>query len=146
MLVIEGDHGASARCKGKAWRNAVALEADAPAEAVCVLEHAVYTKRQRRRQWLIQVRAEPAIPVRASLQHRFTGALKAGVLGDAVDDAATAPATEHHSVWPLQRLDPLDVVQVAVVLHIVAYAVDVEIGRRTVPPNDDLIAIVLALV
>jgi len=54
-------------------------------------------------------------------------------------------AAEYHRVRPLERLDPIDVVQIAKVLNIVPHAVDEEVGRRAVAAHDDLIAVVFAL-
>src|SRR5262245_29141757 len=127
MLVIDSHHGSRTGDKRDAWRDPVALQPNTATEAVCILEYAIQTERQCRRQWLVHVRAEPAIAVGARLQHRLTGPLKAGMFGNAVDDPATATATEHHAVRSLERFDPLDVVEVTVVLHIVAHAVDIEV-------------------
>ena len=71
---------------------------------------------------------------------------EAGLLADAVDDAAAAAAAEDHRVRSLQRFDALEVVEVAVVLHVVAHAVDEEVGRGAVAADDHLVAVVLALV
>ena len=71
---------------------------------------------------------------------------KTGLLGHAVDDSAAAAAAEDHRVRALQRLDALEVVEVAVVLHVVAHAVQEEVGGRAVAADDDLVAVVLALV
>jgi hypothetical protein len=75
-----------------------------------------------------------------------TSALRSGRLEDAINHAATAAATKNHRVRSLQGLDPFEVVEIAVVLDIIPYAVDEKIGRRTVAPHDDLVAVVLTLV
>ena len=58
---------------------------------------------------------------------------------------ADAAATEDHGVGSLQRFDPLEVVEIAVVLDVVANAVHEEVGGRAVAPDDDLVTVVLAL-
>ena len=71
---------------------------------------------------------------------------EAGFLADAVDDAAGAAAPEDHRVRSLERLDPLEVIEVAVVLHVVAHTVDEEVRGRAVAADDHLVAVVLPLV
>ena len=71
---------------------------------------------------------------------------EAGLLGHAVHDPAAAATAERHGVRALQGLDALDVVEVAVVLHVVAHAVQEEVGGGAVAADDDLVAVVLALV
>ena len=82
----------------------------------------------------------------AALQEDLADGLKSRLLHHAIDDAARAAAAEDHRVGALERLDAIDVVEVAVVLHVVAHAVDEEVGGRAVAAHDDLIAVVLALV
>ena len=61
---------------------------------------------------------------------------KPATLLHAVDDAAGAAAAEDHGVGSLERFDAIQVVQVAVVLDVVAHAVDEEVGRRAVAADD----------
>ncbi len=68
-----------------------------------------------------------------------------GLARRAVDHAAHAAAPENHRVGPLDGLDPLDVVQVAEVLDVVADAVDEEVGGRAVAAQNRRVAIALAL-
>src|SRR5262249_16775554 len=63
-----------------------------------------------------------------------------------IDHAAAAAATEDHGIRPAQNFDALQVVEVAVILNVIAHSVEKEVGRRTGAANDDLIAVVLALV
>ena len=58
------------------------------------------------------------------------------LLGDAVDDAAAAATSEDQGVRPLQDLEALDIVEVAVVLGVVADAVDEEVGRGVLAADD----------
>src|SRR6185503_7013853 len=51
-----------------------------------------------------------------------------------------------HRVRTFERFDTLDVIEVAIVLHVVAHSIQEEISARAVTANDDLIAIVLTLV
>ena len=62
-----------------------------------------------------------------------------------VDDAAAAAAAEDQRVGALQDLDPLDVVEAAVVLHVVAHAIEEEVGGGVLAAQGDLVAIALAL-
>jgi hypothetical protein len=71
-------------------------------------------------------------------EHRF--------LDHTVDHAAAAAASEDERVRPFERLDTLEVVQVAVILHVVAHAVDVEVRRRSIAADDDVVAVVFPLV
>ena len=61
-------------------------------------------------------------------------------------DAAAAAAAEDHRVGALQRLHAFEVVEIAIILDVVAHAVDEEVGGRAVAADDDLVAVVLALV
>jgi len=81
---------------------------------------------------LIEIGGEALVAVRSALQRELVDRLEAGFLGDAIDHAASAATAEHHRVRPFQRFDAIDVVQVTVILHVVADAIDEEVGRRAV--------------
>ena len=74
----------------------------------------------------------------------LAAALKARPLEDPVDDSAAAAAAEDHRVGPLQNLDPVDIVEVAEILDVVADPVDEEIGRARIAAQHDLVAIAFA--
>ena len=94
----------------------------------------------------VEIAGDALVAVHAALQRELAERPEPGLLDHAVDDAAAAAAAEDHRVRSLQRFDAIEVVQVAVVLHVVAHAVDEEVGRRTVAADDHLVAVVLALV
>ena len=77
----------------------------------------------------------------AQLAHR----LPARGLGDAVDDAAGAAAPEGHRVRAAEDLEPLDIVEVAIGLDVVADAVDEEVAGGRDAAEDQGFAIALAL-
>ena len=66
-----------------------------------------------------------------------------GFLEHAVDHAAAA--AEGHRVGAFEHLDALSVVEVAVVARVVADAVDEEVGRRALAPDQDRVAVALGL-
>ena len=72
------------------------------------------------------------------------GAARVGRLADAVDDAAAAAPAEDQRVGALQHLDPLDVVEGAVILRVVAQAVEVEVGGGLLAADEDLVPVALA--
>ena len=72
------------------------------------------------------------------------GAAEARPLGHPVDDPAAAAAAEDHRVGAAQHLDPVDIVEVAEILDVVADAVDEEVGGGVVAAQRDLVAIALA--
>ena len=66
-------------------------------------------------------------------------------LGDTVDDAAAAAAAEHHGVGAHQDLQPLGVVEVAIILDVVAHAIDEEAAGRIVTAQGWLVAVAFPL-
>ena len=62
-----------------------------------------------------------------------------------IDDATAAATTEDHRVGALERLDALDVVEIAQVLRVVAHAVDEEVGGRALAADHRRVAMALAL-
>jgi hypothetical protein len=121
------------------------FQIDRLAEAVGVLVHSVETERNLAVERLVQVRREPLVAIGAAEQSDFAERREAGFLGDAVDHASAAAPPENHSVGALQRLDTLEVVEVAIILYVVANSVEEEIGGRAIAADDQLVAVVLAL-
>ena len=80
-----------------------------------------------------------------ALQRNFAHRLPVRLARHAVHDAACAAAAEDHRVRALQDLDAVEVVQVAVVLDVVAHAVEEEVAGRAVAAQDDRVAVALAL-
>ena len=145
-VLVANLHGGPVRGrKGQRRADAVSLEVDVVPEAVGVLIHAVQAKRDVRG-GPAEVGRESSVSVAAALKHDLADGLEDGVLGDAVDHAAAPAAPEDHRVGPFQRFNTIEVVEVAVVLHVVPDAVDEEICRRALAANNQLIAVVLALV
>ena len=70
---------------------------------------------------------------------------KIGRLGDAVDDAAATTAPEDHGVGTAQDFQPIQIVEIAEILDVVAHTIDEEIGGAVVAAQHDLIAIAFAL-
>ena len=67
------------------------------------------------------------------------------MFGDAVDDAAGAAAAEDHAAGTLEGFEALDVVEIAVVLDVVAEAIDEVVAGGAVAAEDDRVAVALAL-
>ena len=146
VLVAERDARAIARHDRRRGADAVALEVHGVAEAVGVLVDAVQANRHGVRHRPIDVAGHALVAVAAGLQRHLVDRLEPGLLRHAVDDAAAAAPAEDHRIGSLQRLDALQVVEIPVVLHVIADAVHVEVGRRVVAADDHLVAVVLALV
>ena len=81
----------------------------------------------------------------AALQGNFAHRLPVRLARHAVHDAARPAAAEDHRIRALQDLDAIEVVQVAVVLDVVAHAVEEEVAGRAVAAQDDRVAVALAL-
>ena len=67
--------------------------------------------------------------------------LEAGALGDAVDDPAAPAAAEDHCVGALQYLDPVEIVEVAEILGVIAKTVDEEVGGGVVAAQGKLVTV-----
>jgi hypothetical protein len=83
---------------------------------------------------------------RATEKREFVERQEIRHLAHAVDHSTPAAAAEDHRVRALERFHALEVVQIPVVLHVVAHAIEVEVGGRAVAADDHLVAVVLALV
>ena len=143
--MANGHLGPIGRAVGEGRRHAASLEADRVAEAAGVFEHAVEPQGDLLAERLVDAGTRALVPEHATLNRDLARGPDARRLRHTVDDAAGTTATEDQGVGPLERLDPLEVVQVAVVLDVVADTVHEEVGRGTVPADDDLVAVVLAL-
>ena len=102
-------------------------------------------RQQLLRQALADINGAAKIVEHAALQREFPHGGAIGLLEHAVDDAAGTAAPEDHRIRALERLDALDVVEVAKILHVVADAVDIKIGARALAADDHLVAIEFAL-
>ena len=79
------------------------------------------------------------------MQRRGSKRIETGLLAHAIDDTTHAATTEEHTVRTLEGLDPLDVVQVAVVLDVIAQAVDEQISRSAAAAEHRVVAIAFTL-
>ena len=62
-----------------------------------------------------------------------------------VDNPAAAAAAEDQRIGAFENFDPFNVIETAIILHIVAHAIEEKVGRRVLAAQGDLIAIALAL-
>jgi hypothetical protein len=83
--------------------------------------------------------------VSAGGQRELARRRPAGPFGDAVDDAAAAAAPEDHRIGAFEDLDALGVVEIAIVLDVVAHAVDEEVRGRGIAAQRRRIAVAFAL-
>ncbi len=128
QLVPQVQCRTGARGEGHRRIDAVSLDIHAVAKNARVLVHAVKARRHVAREALADIHRHPLLVVRAALQGEFAHRRPVRLLGNAVDHTASTTTPEDHRVPTLQPLHPLDVVQIAEVLHIVAHSVDEEVG------------------
>ena len=128
IFVAGDDLGAAVRHERQGRGDAVTLQADGVPKAVGVLEHAVNPERRGLAELVIQIGRDPLVAIHPALHGHFVQRLEQRLLADAVDHAAGPAAAEHQRVRSLENLDPVQIVQIAVVLHVVANAVDEEVG------------------
>ncbi len=69
---------------------------------------------------------------------------RVGSLGHAVDRPAACAASEDQRIGALQHLDPLDIVERAIILGIVAQPVEIEIGGGFLTANEHFVAMAFA--
>ena len=67
------------------------------------------------------------------------------MFGDAVEHASGTAATKDHAAGALRHFEAFDVVEIAVVLDVVAEAIDEVVAGGTVATEDDGVAVALAL-
>src|SRR5262249_13698952 len=87
----------------------------------------------------------PFVVERSPQQRNFTERREHRFLGHPVDHASATAAAEDHSVGTSQNLYPIQIIEIAVILNVVPYAIKEKVRRRTVTPKDDLVAIIFAL-
>ena len=120
---------AASEREGDRGIDSVALELDAVAIAAGVLVHRGRPHRGPVTHPVAEVQHQAPVVERAGLHRGLPHARPVCLASRAVDDAAGAAAAEDHRVRSLERLDPVHVVQVPEVLHIVSETVDVEVAR-----------------
>ena len=145
-LVGQLQAGTCAEVDAEGRVEAVTLLLVAVAEAAGVLVHRIHPKAgTAAADGITDIHGAASTVARAELQAAAGVAFAIGLAGDAVDHPTAAAAAEHHGVRPLQCLDPFQVVDVADVLHVVADAVDEEVGGRTVAAQHRGVAVAFAL-
>ena len=145
VLVVQRDLGLLSRGEGQGGIDTVTVQVYVVAEAAGVFVHGVQAKGNLAAERLIEVRREALVSVRTAHEGDFVQRHKAGLLGDAVDHATAAATAEHHGVRAFEGLHAIEVIEIAVILHVVAHAVHKEIGGGAVAADHQLIAVVLAL-
>src|SRR6185369_8005217 len=116
------------------------------AEAVAVLIQAVDPEAERLTQRLVDVGGQPEPALAVAGQGKILEFRASAALQHAVDDSAAAAAAENHRVGALQDLDPVDIIEIAEILDVVAHPVDEEVGGAAVAAQHDRVAIALARV
>lgn len=139
------DLGVVIRLQGHGRVEAIALELAEIAKGVAAFVESVQPDGDIVVDGLAGIEREPAVVVGAGLRGRFIDALAIGFLQGPVDEAAAGAAAEHQRTRALQHLDALRVIEIAEILHVVAKAVDVEIGAGIDAADHQLVAIAFAL-
>jgi hypothetical protein len=121
------------------------LEPRRIAELPRVLDHAIQPRRERSPKAVTEVERAPPMLEGAAFERECARRHPLRFFRHAIDDAAAAPAAEHHRVRPLQCLHALDVIEIAQILGVIAYAVGEEIRGGAGAPNGRCIAVPLAL-
>ena len=145
VLVAQRHQRLRARAPAQGRVDARALEPDAVAVALGVLVQAVETQRQLVVDRLVDVRRQAAVAVRAQRDRGAVRRRPLGLLAHAVDQPAGGATAEDHRVRALEHFHALDVVEVAVVLDVVADAVDEEVAGGADAAEDRRLAVALAL-
>jgi hypothetical protein len=76
---------------------------------------------------LIDVGTQPLVAVHPTLECQLADWIKHCLLHHPIDDAPCSAAAEDQRVGAFEGLDAVDVVNIAVVLDVVAHAVDKEV-------------------
>ncbi len=147
IVVLVGDpqHRRLAEREGERGVHALALQLEPVAVALGVLVHARDARGESFADRIADVEGRALAVPGAALQRQLAHRLPVRLARHAVHDPARAAATEDHRVRALQDLDPVEVVQVTVILDVVAHAVEEEIAGRAVAAQDDRVAVALAL-
>ena len=122
----------------------VALEIDVMAEAVAVLVKGIEPNARAGAQRLVDIAVQSETAKAIARGDHLPRGAEARPLEYAIDDSAAAAAAEDHRVGALQNLDPIDIIEVAEILDVVAHSVDEEIGGARIAPKHDLVAVAFA--
>src|SRR5262249_40900421 len=87
------------------------------------------------------IRRHAYVIVGAGLHAPFVDPNAVGFLQHAVDEAATATASENHCIRTFEEFDPFSVVEVAKNLAVIAHAIDEKIRSRVLAANGDLVVV-----
>ena len=145
ILVAQVQPGPVRQGPGQRGIRPVTLQGDVITVAAGILVEAGHAERRLAVDRLRHVEGRAVLFPLAELQGQFVHDHAVGLLGDPVDQAAGTAAAKNHGIGALQDLDPVDVVEVAVVLHVVAHAIDEEVGGRAVAAEHGRIAVAFAL-
>ncbi len=147
MIIFEAelDRGVVVRLQRHGRIDAVALELVEVAKRVGTFVEGVETHGDVLVHGLPRVERDAAVAPGAGLGARLVARDAVGLLQRAVQHAAAGAAAEHQRARPFQNLDALGVVDVAIILDVVAEAVDEEVGAGIDAADDQLVAIALAL-
>ncbi len=94
---------------------------------------------------MIDVRCKPALKVRPKARREITDRRKSGLFRDPIDHAAATSTAKDHCIRPTDRLDTVEIIQIAIVLHIVADAVTEKVSTAAITAKYHIVAIILAL-
>ena len=145
MFVAEDDAGVGAGADREGRVDAGALDADAVAEALRILDHCIDAEGHAGIDRLAHVHGCAPVVPRAQRQRTAADRVPLRLLADTVDDAAGAATAEDHRVRAEDRFDAVDIVEVAEILDVVTHAVDVKIAGRVVAAEDSRVAVAFAL-
>src|SRR6185369_6358171 len=128
MFVAERDLRLLVGCDSQCRIDAIAFESHEVAEAAEVFVDPVYAECGLAVQWLVEIHRDAFVVEGAALESYFTKRREHRFLGNSVYNAAAAATSKDHRVRPPEDLYPLEVVQVAIILHIVANPIQEEVG------------------
>jgi hypothetical protein len=145
--VLDADGHERLRREAQSHRriDAPAPEPHAVAVALGVLDQRIEPHRHGLAERLVEVDGRAAIAVRAQRQRAPVQRRPLRLLRGTVDQPAGRATAEDHRVGSLEHLDAVDVVKVAVVLDVIAHAVDVEVARGADAAEDGRLPVALAL-
>src|SRR5215467_7992889 len=146
IFVAEPDLGGVVDLERHRRIDAVALEPTELPERIAGLVHGIEARGDGLVDGLAGVEREAPVVIGSGLRGRLVDPLPVGLLERAVDEPAAGGAAEGDRARSLQDFDALRVVEIAKILHVVAEAVDVEVGARIHAADDELVAVAFALV
>ena len=125
--------------------DAVAAQPDVVAETSPVFAHCVDAQRRHSRRAAGRRRRPGASRPRCcSTAHQLAERGEGRALGTRLTMPPPPPRPKIIALGPLQHLDPLDIVEIAEILRVVADAVDEQIGGGVVAAQGELVAIAFA--